>query len=84
MAALELSMRIKSLMCWWGAADHRDDAGGREAPWEAPATAPALLKKLGYFRKPVLALLDRDPLERPSMAEFHQACRHVLAHTTAS
>ena len=58
--------------------------GEEEAPWEAPATAPALLKKLGYFRKPVLALLDREPIERPSMAEFHQACRRVLSHTTAA
>ena len=58
--------------------------GTEEAPWEAPATSAALLNKLGYFKKPVLALLDRNPAERPTMAEFLQACRRVLSHTTAA
>lgn len=48
------------------------------APWENPATAPRLLRKLGHFRSAILSLLDRDPLARPSMAEFKRACNNVL------
>jgi hypothetical protein len=52
--------------------------GEKEAPWEAAATAPFLLKKLGHFKAPVLSMLARNALERPSMAEFQLACSRVL------
>ena len=55
--------------------------GKEEAPWEAKATAPVLLKKLGHFRGAVLSLLSRDALARPSMAEFQLACNRVLSST---
>ena len=48
------------------------------APWEDPSTAPRLLSKLGHFRSAVLALLNRDPSARPSMAQFQRACSNVL------
>lgn len=55
--------------------------GEEEAPWEAASTAPALLSKLGHFKTAVGSLLEREPLERPSMAEFALACSRVL-HST--
>jgi hypothetical protein len=58
--------------------------GEEQAPWEDETTAGSLLKPLGYFRKPVLALLSRNPLERPTMEEFRLGCRRVLVNSTTA
>ena len=53
--------------------------GQRPLPWEEGAPgAPRLLRRLGQFRSAILALLDRSPSGRPSMATFQQLCRAVL------
>jgi hypothetical protein len=38
-------------------------------------------RKLGAFRGPIMALLSRNPAERPSMAEFVDTCTSVFATT---
>jgi hypothetical protein len=57
--------------------------GEEPAPWEHPATINAMLRPLGYFRDPVLALLDRNSNNRPTMPQFILACRRVLTHSYA-
>lgn len=51
-------------------------------PWEDPEIAPALLRRFGHFKLPVMSLLERDPSKRPSMNEFLKECNRVLMHTT--
>lgn len=53
-------------------------------PWEHPKTAPAFLRKLGHFQGPVLKCLNRNPLMRPSMAEFKRACNMVICNSPSS
>jgi hypothetical protein len=55
--------------------------GSEMAPWEHPMTAAAMLRPLGHFKGPVLAMLERDPRNRPSMLQFKQACQRVLAQS---
>jgi hypothetical protein len=55
--------------------------GKEQAPWEAAITAPVIFDKLGHFKPAVLSLLQRTPLDRPSMAEFELACSRVLQST---
>jgi hypothetical protein len=55
--------------------------GNEMAPWEDESAGAAVLKPLGYFKKPVLALLSRDPKDRPTMQEFRLACQRVLANS---
>jgi hypothetical protein len=56
--------------------------GHSEAPWEQEETAGAIFKRLGHLKRAVLALLDRKPENRPTIAELAAACRRVLSHTT--
>jgi hypothetical protein len=58
--------------------------GIKSAPWEENSGENDIVKKLGYMREPVLAMLHRDPKLRPSMAEFHKACLRLLCSTTAT
>lgn len=55
--------------------------GEKLAPWEDPVLSDRVLSKLGFFRKTVLHMLQRDPSLRPSMADVEQACRAVLSDT---
>ena len=55
--------------------------GETALPWEDARWAPSLLRKFGLFKEVCLELLHRDPCQRPTMREFIQNCRHVLALT---
>ena len=50
--------------------------GQQELPWEGERlrSRPDLRKRLGVFKRPVLALLHRDPVKRASMIDFCTAC----------
>lgn len=48
------------------------------APWENERTAPSKLRKLGIFRPGILSLLQRDPIQRVSVSDFHTACTNCL------
>jgi hypothetical protein len=54
--------------------------GERPLPWESMSAEDR--RKLGAFRKPILALLHRDAAERPSMSEFYDACNSIFSTST--
>jgi hypothetical protein len=54
---------------------------GKQCRWEGTALSPETRKKLGIFKNILLELLDRNPLKRPSMAEFCAACNRILSST---
>ena len=56
--------------------------GETPAPWEDADKAPALAKRFGHLKGAIMALLNRTPEARPSMAELQHACKRVLSHTT--
>ena len=56
--------------------------GESPAPWEDETKAPALAKRFGHLKGAIMALLNRTPEARPSMAELQHACKRVLSHTT--
>lgn len=56
--------------------------GEKTAPWEDETKALGLAKRFGHLKGPILALLNREPAERPSMIELQYACKRVLSHTT--
>eukprot|EP00892_Ulva_mutabilis_P002846 jgi/Ulvmu1/12562/UM091_0003.1 len=60
--------------------------GSRELPWEGARlrAQPAVRKRLGVFKKPVLALLHRDPGHRASMADFCAACDNLFSSPTTA
>lgn len=58
--------------------------GEKPAPWEVESKAPALAKRFGHLKGAILALLNRTPEARPSMAELQYACKRVLSHTTTT
>jgi hypothetical protein len=36
-------------------------------------------KKLGAFRSPILQLLDRNPIKRPTMTQFYENCNSIFS-----
>jgi hypothetical protein len=56
--------------------------GEKLAPWENEDTN--MLRKLGMFRRAVLAMLERDPEKRASIGEFLHATRGILSRTLTS
>lgn len=58
--------------------------GDLMAPWEDPATAPAISKSLGNLKEPIFKLLERDPAEQLTVMDFHRACRRMMSNTTIS
>jgi hypothetical protein len=46
-------------------------------PWESPAEADR--RKLGTMLSPIMALLSRNPGDRPSMIEVVSSCTSLLA-----
>lgn len=58
--------------------------GEKPAPWEEGQTAAQLGKRFGHMKHAVMALLDRSPSARPSMAALQNACHSVLASTTTT
>lgn len=55
---------------------------GQELPWEGACMTPANKRRLGVFRNSLMALLARDPSQRPSMERFCETCDRVLAGST--
>lgn len=53
-------------------------------PWEAGRMSAATRRQLGIFRKPVLALLQRDPALRASVQDFCDACFALVSSNTTS
>jgi hypothetical protein len=58
--------------------------GDEPLPRADTKRAKQLLKTAGQFRTPLLTLLRRDPLERPSIAAFLQHCSRLASSTTRS
>jgi hypothetical protein len=56
--------------------------GGAHLPWEEGGSNPGILEALGVLREPVLALVRRDPQERPTMAEFCRLCNVLISVST--
>lgn len=54
--------------------------GEQELPWEGERfrTHPTDRRRLGVFRQQVLALLDRQPERRATMAEFCDSCHGLF------
>ena len=55
--------------------------GSVALPWEG-RLSPAVQRKLGAFKGPVLQLLQREPSRRVSMRRFHVACTKLFASRT--
>ena len=55
---------------------------GKQLPWEGSQLTPKNRRKLGIVRGSLMALLTRDPSQRPSMAQFCDSCDRVLAGST--
>lgn len=57
--------------------------GEAPLPWEGGGSLRAdTRRKLGIFQQPVLALLRRDPRDRPSMAAFCDTCNDIVTSST--
>lgn len=62
--------------------DRIEGRNGLQLPWEG-TLPPTVRRKLGIFRNSIMHLLDRDPSQRPSMADFCMSCDRVLAGSTS-
>ena len=58
--------------------------GEQVAPWEDESKALALAKRFGHLKEAIMALLNRTPEARPTMASLQHACKRVLSHTTTT
>jgi hypothetical protein len=54
--------------------------GQAKLPWETMTAEDR--HKLGAFRKPILALLNRDPAKRPTMPDFYNNCNAIFSTST--
>jgi hypothetical protein len=64
-----------------------DQVQGKEGsmlPWEGQCMDRETRHKLGVFKKILMDLLQRDPAERKSMADFCGTCNRILAGTTVT
>ena len=62
--------------------DRNEGMHGQHLPWEDACMTATNRRNLGVFRGILMALLSRDPAERPSMEKFCESCDRVLASTT--
>ena len=62
--------------------DQIQGVGGEGLPWEGERLTPQVQGRLRLFRGELLQLLHRDPLQRPSMAQFCRSCARVLGDLT--
>ena len=62
--------------------DRIEGMHGQQLPWEDACMTATNRRKLGVFRSILMALLSRDPAQRPSMERFCESCDRVLAGTT--
>ena len=53
-------------------------SNGSKLPWEDGGARPDMVPALGVFKEPVLALLNRNPAQRPSMDSFCGMCNRLL------
>ena len=58
--------------------------GAQKLPWEATPMHPDVWRKLGRFKNFLLALLHKNPLQRPSMEDFYHRCERALGAATAT
>ena len=63
--------------------DQIEGIKGQNLPWEDACMTSTNRKRLGAFRNPIVALLSRDPSQRPSLAHFCATCHRVLAGSTS-
>lgn len=56
--------------------------GNAELPWEGERANPETLRKLRTLRRPVMALLERDPSLRPSLMRFCDQCDDIFGTRT--
>ena len=54
--------------------------GEEPLPWERMTVATR--KTLGAFKGPIMQLLNRDPSQRPSMAQFYDNCNAIFSTST--
>ena len=59
--------------------DRIEGMHGHQLPWDDACMTATNRRRLGVFRNILLALLSRDPSQRPSMAKFCETCDRVLA-----
>ena len=59
-------------------------AGELPLPWEDVQTCSHITRALGRYCGTVLALVDRDPARRPSVAEFIRTSRDIISRTSVS
>ena len=52
-------------------------------PWEDACMTATYSRRLGVFRNSLMALVSRDPSQRPSLAHFCATCHRVLAGSTS-
>lgn len=57
---------------------------GKHMPWEGGRLPRTVRKRLGIFKNELLRLLDRDPVNRPSMDDFVETCNKILGGTSAT
>jgi hypothetical protein len=53
----------------------------RALPWEEGRISPQDVKKLGRFRKPIMRLLQRDPLQRDTALQFSKSMLEIFSST---
>ena len=58
--------------------DQIQGVNGALLPWEGERLTPRVKSQLRLFQDSLLKLLHRDPLQRPSMAQFCRTCSHML------
>ena len=62
--------------------DRIEGMKGHTLPWDDACMTATNWRRLGVFRNSVVALLSRDPSQRPSMERFCETCNRVLAGST--
>jgi hypothetical protein len=58
--------------------DRIQGLNGLKLPWERGRVTPAVIRRLGIFKDPIMRLLSRNPFKRPSMSEFCDFCFRLL------
>jgi hypothetical protein len=56
--------------------------GEAELPWEGERANPEVMRKLRTLRRPIMALLERDPAMRPTMLKFCDLCDDIFGTRT--
>lgn len=62
--------------------DRIEGLKSRTLPWEDACMTATNLRRLGVLHSSLMALLPRNPSQRPSMEQFCETCTIVLAGST--